>query len=163
MHSCTVSCSFEFWFQTSISFAISCCLDVIIFFAISLFTSSHTFSIGFISGKFPGQGNRAYRGIFCSCRKAFTERAVWQGAPSCMKMKDSPLANQSLTWLRSLSFSICLYWSCFIITWTTYRQPVPFLLITDQIMTLVICFIVYNTFWMIFFKRDPSHKLRFLR
>ena len=68
LHSCTVSCSFELWFQTSISFAISCCLAVIISFAISLFTSSHTFSIGFISGEFPGQYNR---GIFCLCRKAF--------------------------------------------------------------------------------------------
>ncbi|GFU75670.1 hypothetical protein TNCV_1488781 [Trichonephila clavipes] len=40
----------------------------------------------------PGQSNK---GIFCSTKKALIDRAVCQGAPSCIKMYGIPFRNQS--------------------------------------------------------------------
>lgn len=142
MHVWTVSCIFGWWFHTWIIFSMSLVFVVITSFEISFFNSAQTFSIGFMSGELPGQGNR---GIFSFSKKAFIDFAVWHGAPSCINTKGCPLGNHSLSWGNSLVFSTSLYWSCRIVPWTTYRRPVPLLLITDQTITLVGCFTVCLT------------------
>ena len=72
------------------SFSISLLFVVIVSFAISLFTSSQMLSIGFKSGKLPGCGKNL---MFFWTRNSITLLAVWQGAPSCIKMKSSSLEN----------------------------------------------------------------------
>ncbi|GFT41188.1 hypothetical protein TNCV_3403481 [Trichonephila clavipes] len=41
------------------------------------------------------QSALAELGIFCSAKKALIDRAVWQEAPSCIKMYGSPSGNHS--------------------------------------------------------------------
>ena len=102
-------------------------------FAISLFASCRMFSIGFKSEECPDHGKSF---MFFWIRNSFTLLAVWQGAPSCIKIKFSSLENHS-TWGMNLFSRSVMYWSRFIVPWTKYRLSETFPDIWDHSITEV--------------------------
>lgn len=121
--------------------SISCVLVVIFSLPNSLFKHSHTFSIGFMSGEFPGHRNT---GILCSSRYFVIDFALWHGAPSCINTL-GPFPNHSVSCGMSFASRTLRYWSCRIVPSTTYSLPMPLLLMQDQIMTEVGCLTVFLT------------------
>ena len=112
-------------------------LVVITSFAIARLVSSHMFSIGFMSGEFPGQGKTV---MFLWARNSVTLLALWHGAESCIKTYSSSSGNHSSSCGSSRVSSTRLYWSCLIVPSTMYRRPVPLAEITDHTITLTGCF-----------------------
>lgn len=99
------------WCQTWMSSCISCCFVVIFVFSSRRLTIAHKFSIGFMSGLFPGQGKTL---ISSSLKNSLILLAWCHGAPSCIKM-NSPLGNQSRTCGSSLLLITSRYWSCLMV------------------------------------------------
>src|SRR4051794_30753575 len=69
----------------------SCCFVVIVWARIRRLTMPHNISIGLQSGLLPGQSRT---GMLLHRSHSMDLLEVWQGAPSCMKVK-SPSGNQS--------------------------------------------------------------------
>jgi len=133
--------------HAEISSSISCRLFFMVFCCISDFRMLNGLSIGFLPGLLPSHGSLS---MPWTSRNSVTERPLWQGAPSCMKMRfpvpEKPrLLAHSFSWGINRFSGIVLYCFSFICPSTMRKRPVPNTLMTLRTMTCVGWFTLWTT------------------
>ena len=107
------------------------------FSLILYFRTAQTFSIGFMSGLFPGYSRTLIPASFNFCFMASEE---WHGALSCCRTYSFKLSYQSISCgmtLESISFK---YWSLFVAPSTIWSHPGTLIEMMPQNITFSGCF-----------------------